>query len=200
VASDLHDGLGQQLTGVAMMGKALERRLTVSGRPEAADAAHIARLTSEAIAQIRDLVRGLAPAELEAGDLGAALQALAATTERATGIACRVEGGLIFDAKDLSLVSQLYRIAQEAVSNAAKHARARRIDIVLDGGDERLTLRVTDDGVGLPSSPERADRGMGLRSIRYRADLIQAALTVERSPGGGTVVECSIPGRIRKCS
>ncbi len=195
VGRDLHDGLCQQLTGLAMMSRALERRLAGKSQAEAADAHQIAAQINQAVALTRDLSRGLAPSVLDTGDLGSAIKALVAATERASGIPCVFTATLPLEAQDRTVATHLYRIAQEAVSNAIRHSRARQIKIGLSTCNKAITLTVEDDGIGLPEGIENRAQGMGLHSIRYRADLIRATLTLGRGAAGGTILVCSVPGR-----
>jgi signal transduction histidine kinase len=134
----------------------------------------------------------LSPVTLESEGLASALEELAATTEKMFGIACRVE--CVAPAPKLApaVATHLYRIAQEAVSNAIKHGKAGGVVIQLGRSGRRITLRILDNGRGFAKTP-RNQKGMGLRIMQYRADMIGGLLSVEKSPAGGTVVVCSVP-------
>lgn len=194
LGQDLHDGLCQHLAGIELMSQVLEQKLAAKSKGDAARAADIARHVREAIAQTRLLARGLSPVTLESEGLSSALLELAGNTEKMFGVSCRVEvaGNMPIPNLPLAVATHLYRIAQEAVSNALKHGRASEILIRFEPGPGRATLRVIDNGGGLPASgPKPA--GMGLRIMRYRASMIAGSLSVEPGPSAGVVVACSVP-------
>ncbi len=195
IGQDLHDGLCQQLTGVALIAKALAHKLLPGAPAESADAAEISELINRAIDQTRDLARGLSPVEIEVAGLTPALQKFAAMTERLYNISC------VFDYDELSraqypyaplLATHLYRIVQEAVSNAIQHAKAKHVIITLTTIQDRGMLTIQDDGTGFPSDAEDKP-GMGLRSMRYRGRMIGARFKVCQDPSGGTIVTCAFP-------
>jgi signal transduction histidine kinase len=199
IGRDLHDGLGQQLTGIALLSKALEQRLTVGGRPEAADAGELAELANESIDWTRDLARGLAPVDVDRTALPAALRELAVKTERMCRIRCSFDGDERLILADDGMALNLYRVAQEAVNNAVRHAQAKHIWITLATSHGRTTLTVRDDGVGLSGAvPEpRAGGdgapagGMGLRIMRYRTSVVGASFQLGSTPGQGTTITCT---------
>lgn len=185
LAQDLHDGLGQQLIGASFLLRPLRQQLDGA---VAAQLGEIETLIGAAIEQTRDLVRGLHPTTLEVAGLAAALDEVAAHVARVFGVDCRVcdrAGGELPEASR----AQLYRIAREAVINAAKHARATRIDIELELDAGELVLAVRDDGIGIPARPAI---GMGLHLMAHRARLIGAALDVAAGPVRGTTVTCRV--------
>jgi len=190
VGQDLHDGLCQHLAGIELMSQVLEQNLTKKGRPEAAQAAKIAQHVREAIAQTRMLARGLAPIELESNGLMSALHELASNTERLFHVTCQFECDPPVLLRDYAAATHLYRIAQEAISNAIKHGKPGRIviDLVSEGPMGRLAI--TDDGAGFPKTPD-AKNGMGLQIMSYRASTIGAKLEVSPAPGKGTQVVCT---------
>jgi two-component system, LuxR family, sensor kinase FixL len=192
IGQDLHDGLGQHLAGIELMSQVLEQKLAARKlKAEAARAGDIARHVRDAISQTRLLARGLSPFVLESEGLASALKELAHRTESVFGVACefRMDGKL---AVSNVVANHLYRIAQEAVTNAVKHGKAERIDIRLETSNAQVALSVKDNGRGIPSVlPE--NRGIGLRIMQYRAGVIGATLTAERDPAGGTVVRCTLP-------
>ncbi|HXK24617.1 MAG TPA: ATP-binding protein [Myxococcota bacterium] len=129
--------------------------------------------------------------EVEADRLADALRELGATTESLYKLRVRVAGDDHSSIRDGRVATQLYRIAQEAVTNAVKHARASAIEIEMHSRAGRTTLRVSDDGVGIPS-PIPTQNGVGVRIMHHRATSIGAALSVGRGPDGGTVVTCTV--------
>jgi two-component system, LuxR family, sensor kinase FixL len=200
IGQDLHDGLGQHLAGLELMSRVLEQRLAGRNPRAAVRAAEVARHVRDAISQTRALARGLSPVLLESEGLPAALADLAASTEKMFRVACRLECDRPVPSAGRATAIHLFRIAQEAVSNAVKHGQAKHITVHLEQRKGTLVLAVRDDGSGLPRALPRGE-GMGLRIMRYRADMIQGSLRVERTPGGGATVICSVPAddRLSRC-
>lgn len=190
LGEDLHDGLGQHLTGIAFMSKVLQRRLAERGLPEAAEAQKILTLVNEAINTTRELARGLFPIVSDRGGLTAALEQIASDVEDLYGITCRFEGDRPIHLPDL-VATQLCRITREAVNNAIRHGGASEIVITLVVGDRQGTLTIRDNGNGF-TSPSSHDPGMGLHIMRYRAGGIGGTLHVEGG-AGKTTVACGFP-------
>ncbi len=198
IGQDLHDGLGQMLTGVGMLAEGAARRLSRAEHSETEHVREIADLIREADRYARSLARGLVPVELEQGGLRGALERLTLHAERLFGVTCALtypDGPNADLIEDPERSIHLYRIAQEAVSNAAQHGRAEHVAVALRIDAQHIALTVSDDGVGMPDAPpEPADqtalRGMGLRIMRYRARILGAALDIGPAPDGGTVVSC----------
>ncbi len=190
IGQDLHDGLGQQLTGIAFMSKVLEQKLRDKSAPEASDASDLAAHVKDAISQTRRLARGLHPVSLERDGLGAALKELTTNAEEVFGISCPLEHPDPLPLNNQIMASHLYRIAQEALNNAIKHGKAKVIAISIVVEDDKLLLTVTDDGVGLPK--EIINPGMGLKIMEYRARMMDTTLHLSRGSKGGTVVSCSV--------
>jgi signal transduction histidine kinase len=193
IGHDLHDGLGQHLTGIALLAKALRQRLAGLRLPEAQQAERIAELVNESIGWTRDLARGLSPVTLECDGLPPALEELADNASSLLGITCTCtcdEGEFHLDGE---AALHLYRIAQEAINNSVKHGRARNVTVGLRTEDGQVVMTVVDDGSGL-SDKTRQHPGIGLQIMQYRARMIGATLSVKRvGLGGGTVVRCAIP-------
>jgi signal transduction histidine kinase len=192
IGQDLHDGLGQHLAGIELMSQVLEEKLAAKKvKTEAGRAGEIAGHVREAISQARLLARGLSPVVLESEGLMAALGELATSTQRIFRIDCHFECNPPVLVEDHVVATHLYRIAQEAVSNAIKHGKTKKIEIRLQAANDRTVLMVKDYGVGLPKVlPEK--RGMGLRIMQYRAGMIGGTLAVQRDANGGTSVICSL--------
>ena len=185
----LHDSLGQTLTGLGMLSTGLRQHLPADSEA-AQTAAVMARQTQQALDQVRQLAKKLFPVEVEAESLMAALRDLASATQSLHKIDVRVGGQPPEALHDGKVATELYRIAQEAVTNSVKHGRAKTITIALEGVRELTRLTIADDGIGIPD-PEPGD-GAGLRIMRYRATSIGASLSVNRGTTGGTVVTCTI--------
>jgi PAS domain S-box-containing protein len=195
IGQDLHDGLCQQLAGVALIAKALGQKLSASAPDESADAHEIAELINQSITQTRDLARGLSPVEIEVAGLTSALQKLAATTERLYKISCvfkHEENGRFRYRYGPLLATHLYRIVQEAVGNAIQHGKAKRVVIGLAAAQDRGLLTIKDNGIGFAAQHAKKS-GLGLRSMRYRATMIGARLKIGHMRGGGTSISCSFP-------
>jgi signal transduction histidine kinase len=187
---DLHDSLGQQLTGIQLIIGAVAKRLATRAVPEAADAGTAARLLEVAIGDVRSLARGLCPT-VQGGGLGDALAALARATAATHGIACHCYCDFLGSLDDATS-TDLYRIAQEAINNAVRHGKAKTALLRLAAAGGQLTLTIEDDGGGIPD-PQPPTAGMGISTMRYRARMIGGELTVRRAPTGGTIVACSLP-------
>lgn len=192
---DLHDGLGQQLGGVELLCRTLGRKLSQKGMPEAEIAGLLTAQIREAIEQTRALARGLTPILDQPNGLMLGLEDLAETNRRVAGIVCTFKCEQPVLLKDLTAAVHLFRIAQESIGNAIRHGAAKRIDVRLLRAKDGITLRIRDNGKGLPSSTEQPapPRGMGLRIMHYRASVLGGALQVEPAKPRGVVVTCTIP-------
>jgi PAS domain S-box-containing protein len=190
IAYDLHDGVGQQLVGIALSAKLLEEQLRAERPAEAKKASAIVRLANEAARQARLTARSLEGAD-GVGDLKLALESLAMNISEN----CRVRSTVNCDGASLPVSApvgaQLYRIAQEAVRNAVEHGAAREVLIHLTFGHRDMLLTVQDDGEGFNAKTN--GHGMGLRIMRYRAQCIGGSCEVHTGPGKGTTVYCRVP-------
>ena len=189
IGSDLHDGLGQELTGIALMLGGLTRAVRRGLVPKAAELRDLTELVSGAIEQTRTLAQGLSPVALDGGGLVPALRALAARARDMYGLdvrfRSRVSPRVTLDA---AATGHLYRIAQESLTNAARHASARSVIVQLSVRGRRVALTVSDDGRGLPPA---ATGGVGLKIMRYRANMLGGELLIGPRPSGrGTRVTC----------
>ena len=148
-------------------------------------------LANQATTKSRALARGLCPVELTEDGLADALRELALSTEKIFGIPCEFRCETPAPVADSAVATHLYYITQEAVNNAVKHSRAGTITVSFSGGPEGVSVRIKDDGVGLPERPD-ASNGLGLRTMRYRADAIGAFLDIRSVPPRGTIVRCYV--------
>jgi signal transduction histidine kinase len=185
IGQELHDGLGQQLSGADCLLARLQRRLQTKSAADAAATAEIGSVLEEAIDTVRTLARGLFPTALEAGGLAAALRHLAATSQNSSGIRCSFQCLPALTIHDQALALTLYRIAQEAVTNALRHSQAQAVDIHLSKQGDRYRLEITDNGQGLPAKPDLDSTSLGLRSMRNRAKLAKAHIEINNRPDGG---------------
>ncbi|HVM61312.1 MAG TPA: sensor histidine kinase [Verrucomicrobiae bacterium] len=192
IGRDLHDGLCQQLTAMMFACKVLEERLAEQSLPEAGTAGELVSSLGEAIDQTRDLARGFYPVILDTGSLCQALEELASRVQRQFRVSCLTEIPAPVPVSNKQFAAQLYRIAQEAATNAAKHGRCDRITIRLSETAGRISLAIVDDGDGIPAAFENKP-GMGLSILRQRAAAIGAIVEIRGNRGRGTTVECSLP-------
>jgi PAS domain S-box-containing protein len=192
IGQDLHDGLGQHLTGIAFMAKVHESKLAEKDTQDAADAAKLVRLVNEAIHKTRELARGLLPVVSDERGLMSALQLWAGEIEDLFGISCKFQCGTAVLIHDNAMATHLYHIAQEAVNNAIKHGSACNIVIRLAAGEGWGMLVIADDGNGISENRGNSP-GMGLHIMNYRAGMIGGRLEVSPGPNGGTEVKCMFP-------
>ena len=192
IGRDLHDGLGQHLTGTAVTGQVLFETLRDRAAPEARDAQKMVALVKTAIEQTRQLAKGLLLAEVTPDGLPAALHELAAATREQFRVDCVfADGGSMPQLAD-GAATHLYRIAFEAVRNAVRHAQPRRVEMRLaEEPAGALVLTIRDDGRGLPVPGARGE-GLGLRIMAHRAEIIGAEFSVGPAPAGGTLITCRV--------
>lgn len=188
IGRELHDELGQHLVATALAAKVLAQQLGAGTGGK--EAQNIVQWIEEGIAKTRKLARGLLVARIEPDRLLGELEELAASANQG-GVRCHAaqQGGSLHVTS--AQCAQLFRIAQEAIGNALRHARPTEIEINLAIDEQATCLIVTDDGVGF--QPNKAAPGMGLRIMQYRAQIIGASLTVLSAPGEGTRVICRLP-------
>ncbi len=191
IGHDLHDSLGQKLTGIAFLSKALQQSLQKQNIPEAAEAAEIAKQVSASIAQTRSLARGLSPVSVKAHGLMDALRQYTQDTIDIYGISCVFDCDQHISVADRVVAIHVFRIAQEAVTNAIHHGRAKNITIHLAGKNGEVTLVVSDNGLGMSNKSQKD--GMGLRIMSHRASAIGGSLEILDGSEGGTIVRCSFP-------
>jgi signal transduction histidine kinase len=192
VGADLHDGLGQELTGFALMLQALAARSRREAPTLAAELRHLSQMASSSIATVRDMAHGMLPIALRHGDFKLVLQDLARSTRRTFG----VQLTLRFDGDKAYLpvgrvAEHLYRIAQEAIANAIKHGHAKRLAIAVHASAAKISFSVSDDGVGFDSRTTSV--GMGLQIMRHRVRLLGGLVDIGRAGSGGMRVHCVVP-------
>ena len=192
IGRDLHDSLGQHLTGAALAGQVLEEKLAAKALAETGDAKHLVGLIEESIELTRQLARGLHPVEMQEDGLMNGLRDLAAITTARFKVPCSFACDPPVLIEDSVMSTHLYRIAQEAVTNAVKHSNAKHITMALTRTDNGIRLTIEDDGVGVPDPLPQTD-GMGLRILAHRASIIGGTFRVSRRKSGGTTVSCDVP-------
>jgi PAS domain S-box-containing protein len=191
IGQDLHDGLCQHLAGIELMSQVLEQSLVPRNKRAAARAGEIARHVRDAISQTRLLARGLSPVTVESEGLMSGLKELASNTEKLFHVRCSLHCEEPVLVGDLARSTHLYRITQEAVSNAIKHGKATEIgiELMLNGGE--VELKVRDNGEGFPEQP--GPQGMGLRIMQYRARVLRGRISFHPNSPRGVEVRCSAP-------
>jgi PAS domain S-box-containing protein len=198
IGRELHDGLQQELVGTTFNCERLRRKLAAKSLPEAEEAARIHHLLKDSIDHARDITRMLYPIDIESKELTLALGQLATRVEHLFRISCPFKCNRAIFVENPEMAINIYRIAQEAITNAIKHGKADHISISLDTNADIMTLAVKDNGVGLAA--DHADtEGMGLRIMKYRASLINASLDISpNAEGPGTSVICSFETKDNK--
>jgi len=193
IGQELHDDICQWMAATSMLAGALARNLAKESPENAARAREVSENTRHALDSLRMLARGLTPEviQLEGGLTGALLK-LAANVENMFRIRCLYECAGTVEIRDENVALHLYRIAQEAISNAVRHGGAQEVVIVLRRHDGRVSMLIRDDGSGIPQ-PLPLTSGMGLRSMRYRAESIGATLEIRPGASGGTEIVCTLP-------
>lgn len=192
IGADLHDGLCQYLAGITCVTGSLRDDLSERFQPEAETAAELHELLKDAIVQARNIARGIAPVHMDEAGLASALEDLAASTRRLHEIDCVFRPVTEVLISDRDMAVHLYRIAQEATSNAVRHGRATVVSIVLAIEAGHVVLAVTDNGIGIGAA-QSPGSGMGLRSMRYRAGVLNGSISISNMPEGGTCVRCRAP-------
>lgn len=192
IGRDLHDGLGQELTAMAMLNNVVQKGIEAKGLPEAATVARLAGLLKEAAREVRIISHGLQPVAAEPDGLRAGLRNLVAQAVAPSGVKCLFVCPEMVEVHAPASANHFYRIAQEAVQNALRHGNPQHVTVRLMRGGETVTLEVQDDGAGLPDEPGRTG-GIGMSTMRYRADAMKGRLEFARPPEGGTLLRCSAP-------
>jgi signal transduction histidine kinase len=188
------------LVSLAFDANFLQQKLASGNHPAASIAERIARYLDHAITESRRLARGLFPTRLEAEGLTSALEELAHTVMERTHVHCVFDCPQPVRIKDHSVGTHLYRIAQEAVNNATRHARPQSVMLHLGTQAGILELRIEDDGLGFPADPVAKPDGMGLQIMRYRAATIGANLHIGPRSDRGTMVSCRVPWPLSQTS
>lgn len=192
IGQDLHDGLCQQLAAIGCAARALAEDLQLRSLDEAADAEKIESAIQQAVLEARSMARGIFPVHVDHTGLSTALAELAQNTQRLTGMSVEVKDAADVQIENPEVSMHLYRIAQEAVANAVRHSGAAGVQISLFTDGNHLVLSIADDGTGTHSKSSDDARGMGLRTMQYRAHAIGALLDIFNPPGGGTTVRCRL--------
>ncbi|HEX3800846.1 MAG TPA: PAS domain-containing protein [Verrucomicrobiae bacterium] len=190
LGQDLHDGICQQLVSIAFATDLLRRDLIAKSPGEAVRAAKITALLDSAITQARNLSNALCPVNLAGDGLAIALRGLASNVSHGSGVVCGADCSEAVFIHEYAVATHLYRIAQEAVQNAIKHANPSQILIRLSQEGDNIHLSVTDNGLG-SDEDEARNFGIGLSIIKFRTTMAGGRLQVHRNATGGTLISCS---------
>jgi len=192
IGFDLHDDIGQKLMGVSLLLKALETKLTHRKVPEANQVQRVQELVGQVVNHTHDLAHCFSSLDAQGEDLQALLNKLIANVKQTFHISGELETPEKIPQLSPNVTLQLYKIAQEAMSNAIKHGKAKNICISLATNDGRLSLRIENDGVPFPTTYKPTNR-MGLRIMNYRAHTMEGTLEIRPAEDSGTVVTCVVP-------
>lgn len=192
IGRDLHDGVGQLLTGVRMLSQNLAERLEDEEHASREVAQKVANFAVDAADHIRDIYRGLTPAQLYHEGLSATLNELCHNVASIPHVTCEFVRQVDFEIEDRDTKLHLFRIAQEAVNNSLKHADPSQIVVYLGQQGDEAVLTIQDDGVGLPTD-FKPSRSIGFDSMKYRAGALGATLEIDSADGHGTRVTCRMP-------
>jgi signal transduction histidine kinase len=193
IAREIHDEFGQALSGLKMDVNWLARRLEADQKPLVEKTETMCRLIDSTVQQIRRISTGLRPEVLDELGLVAAIAWQANEFQKRLGIRCRLNLPTNYATPDRELSTAAFRIFQEILTNIARHAKASRVDVDLEISDDCLTLKVTDDGIGIPASEIRGCKSLGLLGMQERAQLLGGEVSILGAPGRGTTVTVSIP-------
>ncbi len=192
IGQELHDELGQELTGLSYLAHSLFRKLRDKELPESEKAGELAQGIPRALGQVRSIVKGLIPMEVTVAGVETALLMLLNGIEKQTGIKCSLDGTDAIYVPDDYCAVQFYRITQEAVNNAIKHGKADQISVVIRSDEQTLRIEIRDNGIGISTDAQKA-AGCGLRIMRYRARAVGGKVETQRMAQGGTLVACTVP-------
>jgi len=192
VGRDLHDGLGQELTGISLGLKSLSQTVKRKQLPRVESVQDLTSMTQRLIAEVKRIAWDLSPGFSKKVRLSDALTVLAAEVREHSDIKCHAHCSYKADIHDAEVATHLYRIAQESINNALKHSGAQNIELRYGREGDSFFLEVLDDGTGIPPADDRIE-GVGLRSMRYRARMLNGRLEVAPRTPKGTRVRISCP-------
>lgn len=193
IGQDLHDGLGQMLTGISLMSQNLAKRMEANGIPGAGELKEITEMIKEADQYARTLSHNLMPVELDADGLSNALDKLCKRAEKLFDVNCRYIKESEVSVENRTASTHLYRIAQEAINNAVRHGQADLIKLNLNAGEKNIRLTIEDNGIGFKESAKYSNSdGMGVQTMKYRARISGGELNITESEEGNTLIVCII--------
>jgi signal transduction histidine kinase len=193
IGRDLHDGLGQELTAIGMLNSVVHKGLEVKGHSEAETLAKLGGLLKRASSEVRRISHGLQPVAAEPGALMSGLKQLVTGSVALHGVSARFECPTSVEIPDPGVANHLFRIAQEAVQNALRHAHPKNITVRLSKDGARVRMEIEDDGPGITRERAGGSHGIGLNTMKYRANAMGGFLQVLRPETGGTLIRCLVP-------
>ncbi|MEP6822838.1 MAG: PAS domain S-box protein, partial [Chthoniobacterales bacterium] len=193
IGEDLHDMVCQELTATALFLKSTAKKVEGESSTAAATLEDAAQIVNRNVGLTRDLARGLQPADLKGSGLKEAMRDLCAQAGEKSEITCHFKAAKGVRVTDDTVALHLYRVAQEAVTNAVKHSGAKNLLIILDKNTENVCVTVEDDGKGF--SPRARSKGLGLHIMRYRANVLGGELKITKRKRGGMQITCVIPNK-----
>ncbi|MCP4136745.1 MAG: response regulator [bacterium] len=191
IGHDLHDGIGQDLTGIGFLFKVLMNKIVNKEFPEESEAQMIMDMIDQAKTHVRMLAKGLSPVNMEKNGIIIAVKELCLNTEKIFDITCTFDYNEELDIEDNTIATHTYHIIQESINNGVKHGKASCIIITMKKKGSKITLLIKDNGIGLKEHAN-TPKGLGLDLMKYRADIIGGMLSIEPRTSGGTVVTCII--------
>ena len=192
IGQDLHDSIGQQLTGISLISKALEHRLREAQYPEADSLKELAEMVDQMIDQIRNVVSGMAPSEVQSRNAETALESLCQRIEQVHHIRCTFNYEIPDLIEDADTVKNLYFVATEAINNAIRHGEADQIDVHLrQGTGTHIGELIIRNNGNCDMTDFSSSTGIGLSSMRFRAEALNGQLDIERYPDRRVAVICS---------
>jgi two-component system, LuxR family, sensor kinase FixL len=195
IGRDLHDGLGQMLTGIRMLSESLARKLNANALPGADEVQEIAGMIREADEMARSISRDMVQVELEKRGLQVAIEDLCRKTSKMTGVNCELVSAGLVEIEDHTMALHLYRIVQEAINNAVKHGSSENISVRLSRTIHHISVTVDDDGIGF-SETSKSTLGAGMEIMKYRAGIMGGILEITRTEEEKTQVRCIIPNNL----
>lgn len=197
IGRELHDGLGQLLTGIRMLSENLERKLRASALPGIQEVSEITALVNQADQEARNLARGMVQVDIEKRGLSVALEILCNQVSKMANVNCKFRESGSAEINHHNMALHLYRIAQEGINNAVKHGEAKNILVRLSSNEHHTSLMIDDDGKGFEQSElDNHDAGMGLQIMHHRAAVLGGISEIIRNEEGLTRVRCIIPNNL----
>jgi len=193
IGEDLHDGLGQMLTGLGLLTKNLIHKLEKKNSEELMDAQELLVMLKEADEQARALTRTLVPVDIAQGGLKGAIIRIKSHIETLYSLKVHVEFVGTVPSISPERITHFYKIVLEALNNASKHSEANQLRVVVLGSPEKLLARIQDNGIGIDEEQLKNSQGMGLRIMKHRASLIGASLDIRPGTPMGTILTCTLP-------
>jgi two-component system sensor kinase FixL len=191
IGQDLHDGLGQMLSGIGLLSKRIEKKLHEEKHGLSDEMSEICELIRDADQYSRGLARGLIKIDLDSGGFNAAIEELVRQSQKLFRISCDFRADTEIMPPDRTTAEHLYRIIQEAINNAVKHGQANHVLVSLIEGMHFLRVRIIDNGNGFPPN-WRSQEGLGVRIMEFRARLIGARLDITDNLPHGAIISCTL--------